>query len=426
MYINSVRTDHFHSNKYIVLFSIVDLLLLPPLPVVRLPLSLLLITVWVIYNLPTLCKNPSFKWFIVFAIIAVLSIVSGFARLRENDILLLNGLYSVLILIFFMCQIYFSQQFMRRNLSIKVILYCFLSVSVLLAILYWLSPQAFFSLRALISIGETEIIFQERVINRFTLFFSDPNNAGAAFVIVMAFFILIEKIKGLPLFVTVIAVLFLVLSTMSVTALALYFMTLLFCVVINIDAISRKTVWCLIFCFLGSMLIALVLFINQDIDPRLEEVQIFTEMITRIGFNVGSDVVFAGGRFDIWLSTILSFNIVEFIFFGVGPMLASGGQALAPHNGHLYLLYGFGLIGYLIIIKHFFILPKSASIDSYGVLLPIFMIFSMNTALQDFRFGVFMALVSGLLSAKEFQNNEERACRKQCNYRYHPSLLQIN
>ena len=69
------------------------------------------------------------------------------------------------------------------------------------------------------------------------------------------------------------------------------------------------------------------------------------------------------------------------------------GVAVSPHNGHLYILYSYGLLAYLLFMYVFFRKRKHVRWCEMMFMIPLFICFTINIGLLDARFSFYMAAI---------------------------------
>jgi len=228
------------------------------------------------------------------------------------------------------------------------------------------------------------------LIHRFTSTYSDPNNAAVSFIAVYAFLIFNIKLNQREFIYLSLATIFITVSTMSSTGFVL--LGFVFLLVI-INYMTRKKTYRIK--SINSLLIKIIIFlfclpliyyaINRFLSSDVVETALY-----RISINS------TNSRFKIWGTLLSSENIFKYIIFGKGGTILLNKVPFKPHNGHLYLIYNYGILAYLIFIYIFFRIRKLSLLKKYSFLFVFFMGFTRNVGIYEPRF---INLLSLLVSA---------------------------
>lgn len=377
----------------LALFCIVDMLMLPYIRVLSCSAAMLLVVFWYFVNV----REVALKREIYVAIIMIiLSVVIGFVQTKA-----VSGLSVAFIIIFaflvfsFLRNRLITEQFKK---AVSVILFVYITFVFVLALLYIAKPSAFFSVRSFWTMSGTEITFTEMVINRYTFLYSDPNNAGCCFVAILAYVLFCEKHKTATYLYYICALVVSVVVTFSVQA-VLALVIVVFAAVFTKSGATRQ----IRKIFIGMFAVAVVVFLlNFD---RIMNSSVVKSLLFRVG---NSNLSTGGGRMSFWKATIENALSWYNIFVGKGAVMDTAGKTYLPHSGHLYTTISFGLLTNIVFCKTFFLLPRGSKLKYYIILLPLFLIFTINTGVADYRFVCTLVLLSACVNATVEAEHDQR------------------
>ncbi|MBR2329730.1 MAG: hypothetical protein IKA40_00630, partial [Clostridia bacterium] len=273
-------------------------------------------------------------------------------------------------------------------------------------------PQTYFDIRAVFTMNGAKINFHSRNMNRFTFIFSDPNNAACAYVGILAYLVLFEKInKPTELVFTFVSAGICVVTTFSLTGALMLAALLVALLIIRYE--TKKT--CLyVMGGLAAAVVVVVLGAWIFAGASILENEIIAAAIKRFS---NQSVGTAGGRVSFWEKTINSalewYNIV----IGKGAVIDGKGVEYLPHSGHLYLLISYGLPVNIVFYLTFFKVDKKNLWNTLVVLMPLFMAFTINTGLGDYRFMTVMTLLIAYIQHHNNPKPEKRKCLYEQNIR---------
>lgn len=368
----------------LALFCIVDMLMLPYIRVLSCSASMLLVVFWYFVKV----REVALKKEIYIAIILmILSIVIGFAQTKKVPSLSVAFIMIFAFLMFsFLRDRLMTEQFKK---AVSIILFVYITFVFALALLYIAKPSTFFSVRSFWTMSGTEIKFTEMVINRYTFIYSDPNNAGCCFVAILAYVLFCEKHKTITYLYYICALLISVVVTFSVQSVLALAIVVFAAVFTNSGATRqiRKI-------FIGMFVIAFAVFLLNF--NKIMSSSVVKSLLFRVG---NSNVSTGGGRMSFWKATIENALSWYNIFVGKGAVMDATGKIYLPHSGHLHTTISFGLLTNIVFCKTFFLLPRNSRLKYYIVLLPLFIIFSINTGVADYRFVCTLVLLSVCVNA---------------------------
>lgn len=360
---------------------------------------MLLIVVWYIFNFKKIRVDK--ELYVAFGlslcaitstIFAVLIFPEHVEVYGESDVLVWrNNIVNLAILLYAVAVYFFYKHLMdtyRFNISYLLLFYLAFVFS--LAVPYFFEPLLYFQLRSLWTLSGNVITFEEfSSIYRFSGILSDPNNAAVVFSAVVAYLIFNQKAKQIHAYGLFLVLLFLTICTMSSTGFILFALLAVFYVLHVLSSSSLDKV--IIFSFFCLLALALYPIVSK---LGFLESEVLATALERLSENSSES------RFKIWKDLIFNERIVYHFFVGGGATLIIDGELVKPHNGNIYLIYAFGFWGYLFFLYIFFRRRYDLPLRFYYFIVLLFLGFSVNVGLYDFRFTMILALLVADYSSK--------------------------
>lgn len=383
-------------------FIIFDILFLPflkPLPVIS---SMILVIYWFFVNHTKILRDKRFLLILVILFFAIISVVYAFFKIP--GVVFYDGVYAnrnidnfitlSLLFIFFMYFIFFKLcSSPQLHVLVNLLMY-YLFFNFFLAIIFWLDYQLFFSVRNIWTFGSASLEVGEfSSITRFTGVFSDPNNASVAVVAVYSF-LMICRFSVKKFVVLSFITLFVVISTMSSTGAIAYSFAFFSLVIYSIFFYKVRVFY--VFYLLLFLLIFIFSILASDFFKYLEDFRVVATALDRFENNS------ADSRLQkIWLY-FSSDELLYTFLVGQGGSIFLDGISNKPHIGHLHLMFNYGLYSWLIFLFVFFMIRFNRPLALYLPVFIIFIGFSVNTAIIDFRFALLSALLLGAYHSSFF------------------------
>lgn len=376
-----IRINREATTHYISLLCIVDVLFFPYLRVLSSTVSMFVLALWCVLNLHTVMR---FRTEISITLIIILSTFIGIALYNNY-----SGITNSVMLVYAVFLNAFIVRF-GRKIDIGKILKAYLFFSSLFAVLYLVLPQLYFNVRSIWTMGNTEISFAVRTINRFTLFYSDPNDAANIYVGILVFLILYtEEKKTLNMLLYIALSMVCIISTVSISGMLSFLIC--FAALLFFNSKNRTFVRTII----GCAIIVLVIIAVFGIPRNLVSSDIIGSYLKRFELNTSDNSY--GGRTIKWKNAIENcFSYYNFII-GKGGVYDNLGKVFLPHSGYLYMLISYGLPSVFLYHKVFFSQAKLLKIKYYIALIPFLMIMLMNTGIGDFRYLSTMAILTAYI-----------------------------
>lgn len=374
-------------DKIIFFICVIDILFFPYIRIVSASLSMMLLPIWYLFNLKKIKLSFEFKITMLLVSIVILSVSLFTINSPYSSLFMSSNITnSVILLIGFLYYFFFKYYFENNHRPLKKLLMLYTTFGTILAGIYLASPSLYFQVRSFWTLNGNSIEVNDSLtIHRFTSTFSDPNNAAVAFVAIMTFLLLNQKTNLLQSVFAIGATTIIVSATMSSTgfillalSLSFYFARLI--LTKKLLQINRATLLYLSIMFLLAPFLVWMMFNFAGSDVA----QLALERVSNNS---------AESRTDRWLKLLESENIFKYILYGMGGTIIVDGIAFKPHNGHLHLIYNYGMVVYAIFIYIYFRKRKHTSWHSHFFLVPFFLGFTVNVGIYEPRFITLLALL---------------------------------
>lgn len=382
---------------------IIDILFLPYIRVLSASISMILVPLWFLFNLNKIKINKEFKLFFIMLFFMTLSLV--FSTIKHPDFLKANITTMIIIIYGFLYYFFFVFCFKRSVITLKNFFIAYIAFGVILSLIYYVDAAIFFRIRTIWTMSGNIIDANDMaMLYRFTSTFSDPNNAATVFVAVFTFILFNNKLSMKQTLFVFLGITFIIINTMSNTGFILLGITLFISTfsVIKKSIFSKFKVSSIVYIII---LILLLIPLVYYLFPEFMDSSVVSTSLTRVrGNSVDS-------RITIWGNLLRNENIFKYILYGMGGTVALNGNAYKPHNGHLHLIYNYGMIAYAIFMYTFFKIKKDVQINRYFCLIPFFLGFSINVGIYEPRFINVLAMLAAWCSSVinlDMGNNKEK------------------
>jgi len=373
------------NKKHIIpALCILDVMLLPYIRFLSCSISMLVLLVIYVLDAKHTISNRDLMMLLI---TVAASLFVGIVVFKSTA-----GINSAAILVFSFMLLYYIKPWLYKESIrsfLQKLLMVYLFVAMVLALIYTFMPGVYFSIRSFWTMSATEIEFVDRIINRYTFIYSDPNNAGCMFIAIMAYLLLFTKRNLWMTIYCIVVPTICVISTFSVTAVAMLLAVYALLIVANLR--QKKKIQYVLIVALILVLVMFFVVISGVLMPLIEG-EMVQSLLTRIELNQRTGTSL-GGRSDYWEETIE--KAVEWynIFVGKGAVIDALGNVYTPHSGHLFLLVSFGFLSNILVYKNMCWIDRRARWIDYIPMLPILAILTINTGISDYRFMTMYALI---------------------------------
>lgn len=395
----------YNLEKTLFYFCIIDMLFLPYIRFLSIKASMIIVAIWYLNGgFKKAFTRKSFNRFLMFIILSSISVLLGTVINYQNYgttyLLVSNAKIIVITWFSYLFLYYYIYNFKKYNIKLEKILIFYLSFAFVSAILFWVDPQTFYDLRRFWTLGNENILFLNISTTRFMHIASEPNNFSAMIIAIVAYLRYVEEISRIKMYYVYIISYIIIVTAMSTTGMFMFISLIIIGLFQKRKTVTRiKLSKILIFSINIFVLFILIIFFKENILSFFSS-DVFKSAQLRYDSYLKNNN-YSGSRIRIWNNLLNSINIIKYIIVGRGTNIISKGISYKPHNGHLFLIYGYGMIAYLMYMFEFFIPKKNTPIKNYlAVTLPFLIIFTMNTMLGDLRCVFLFVLLLAKVVAK--------------------------
>ena len=397
--VNKLKIDQKLSKRKVVYFCILDVLLMPYFPRINILLSMIILIFWYIKKINQLIKDREVWLILIFGIFGILSIIIGcfykHTNYQTKEIFFTNFIYFAICFYSVLYLYFFKINLVKYNININIIFKIYIFITALFACIYWINPYLYFQIRSHWTINQMDIESINLFINRFTFIESDPNSISCIICSMFLYLLFTNSVDKIDGIFMILLVGISVIASMSTTGIIMYIFTILMMMIkfisdtfkegrkyiSNVDLI--KKLFKFLLPIITVLLFSMLLMKNYDV---------FFSALSRYQSNYDSNSL--GGRTEIWKEFFTDFILSNYIFVGKGHMIFNNFNALyAPHNGHFYLILSYGFIGYLVYIYLMFRKVKKVKMTIYISIIPLFVLFTINTLVIDIRAAFALSLI---------------------------------
>ena len=379
-------------QRFFAYFCLVDILLLPYFRPLHMLFSMPLVLVWLVRHVHLLKHKADFYLLLGFLLAAAASVARGYfmdqSTLGANVTALAPCVFSMVYFLFFRYEIGW------RQLRVKRVLCVYIGVAALFSLVYWLSPSAFFAMRTHWTLSGRAIVFETMLINRFTFLMSDPNSIGCVICSMLLYLFLCERLQTYQRLLLLGAAALIVLSTLSTTGVLMLLATLctLGFFALRLKVKRRARAWYYVYFALTALVLcAAYAFMRRHVD-------LLQAALTRYGLNLESATL--GGRTLKWRQALAGFRLTDYFFAGKGSALNGYNASVQPHNGHIHLVLSYGVLAYCAMGAVLFRKRRGIPWRQYLCILPLFVLFTINTLVGDYRALLCLSLMAALAAQR--------------------------
>ena len=360
-------------------FSVFDILFLPYMSRMAMAYSQIPIFIWFLLQKRNIFNRKDFSAYRIFSYMIIVSTFISIYTIPES--LFFNGIsenvkrmfqYIMNMSFFF----FFIHIFETYIVSIKKYLLGFLLYVAVLGALYLFDFNLFIEIKEYLNPKDAllEILDDSTgYIYRFSFLWSDPNNIG--YIIIAIYTFLCCNISfSISRFLTLsLLIVFCLILIMSSGSWICYISS--FCLILIFN-IKRRFSLTKLFFVLTLFGLVLCLFLVVDF-TFLEEYMNLA--LDRFESN-SSD-----SRTKIWIDFLENKNIFQYVLWGNGSNIYIDGLLRRPHNGHLYLIYAYGFVAYIMFL---FMFRKRfhTTWKEYAFMLPLLFGFTINVGINEQKF----------------------------------------
>lgn len=381
------RTLNF--EKYLLLFTIVDILFAPYVFFLATTYSQFIVFIWFIMKDKQFFYKREVKlyyWILAFILLSVF--ISMFVvpsnqlsfYVIEN---LKRGLNIGLAVSYYF---FFYYMFKEANIRIEKWLFVFVVFVTVWGVLYYMNINLFLSLKVLFNPRDatmTNLVLGNFFL-RFNYIWTDPNNVGYTLVAVVSFLIINKGVNNIQLIISVLCLLFCLLLIMSAGSIASAVVFIPLAYIIRLRN-SRS--------FVNFVMIAVSLVVIGYIVQKYYSDFASSEIGERATLRLENKNESGDTRPLIWKELFESKNLLLYLFAGEGTILFVNGQPYSPHSGHWVFIFGYGMIAYFFYLYIIFRKPRWQKWKYYIYILPFFLCFTINIGIGELKFAAIMYMM---------------------------------
>ncbi len=396
----------FNKEDFLLYFVVIDILFLPYVRVLHVSISMLLFPFWFAANLKNLNRRKEFTVSVMFLSLGLVSLLVGSIMYTQ----LSGSILTDYVILFFsiLYYLFFSEHIKKQQYNFGNIFFVLMVFATLMAVFYRISPQGYFNIRANWSMSGTAITYVDGFYNRFTFIESDPNSIGSILSAMMIYILLIDhQMKKWKKYLSVALTGIVVIITISATALIVYIGSIVICILFSKWKVPTGRMSRIGLAAISSIAVAAVLFLLYARSRGLFQVNTLEYISTRVGTNISSGTM--SGRTIIWADIIRTFDWGNYIIVGRGKPISAAGILRKTHNGHLHMILSYGFIAYVLFLYIFFRKKKNQPLKKHLPLIPLFLLFSVNTVISDYRALMAFSLLAAIC---HFEGNKQDISQK--------------
>lgn len=382
----------FVLNQHFTFWLIViDILFLPYFNVVVIPLSYFVILIWIIKHYHQIMREDEIKIILLCMLLMFISTILGTVANFPYGVLGDNFKRLIQYYFAFGYYFFFKDYLSKNKIDLKNVLWFFVIFVVLLAIVFQSDLSLFVRISTIWNKGNAynTSMIQNAIFgytNRYNFIWTDTNNIAYAITGVVMFMLIFCKTtlgEKILLFMFNVFVLFCCMSSGGWIGFAISWALYIFYEIFSGRLFFRYTSKKSIIITL-IVIIAICICIFQGYLSTLLNSDLVNAAMERLKNNEES-------RTAIWMRILQRESIFKYVLWGQGSEIYINGLAVATHSGHLYWIYAYGFISYIIFIQKFFWLGLK-KIKRYIPLISFFLCFTMNTMVGEQKLLIILIL----------------------------------
>ncbi|WP_158257972.1 hypothetical protein [Sphingopyxis lindanitolerans] len=356
----------------------IDLLFLPFLLPVPVPLSFAVLPIWLLSLRPERISAGAVIA-IIGAMFAIFSYILGINSTPGiDDSSIRRSAYTAIIIFMFGTYVAGSMtNFRTFHLHIHILRLYLIFVFLLSIIFFWRFDD-YFLVRQFWAFGDNvDIADNLNTLTRFTGTLSDPNNLAVSTVAITAFLVFFAPQQVGRNIAAMAMTAVIVIASMSSTGIICYA-----ALIVAFITGSRLKTGPRILLLLGSVIVGIAIY---DI---VKNTDVFALASQRVA-DTDSE-----SRLSRWQLALDSSKFLSSLIVGDGGTILLNGMEYKPHNGHIHVAYSFGLVCYIAFATIFFRVYRIRDWRHYLFLAIIFTGFTVNVGIYEHRFaGIWVVLL---------------------------------
>ena len=370
---------------FLLLFA-ADILFLPIILPIPVPISALVIAPWYLISIG---KVP--KALLSLCILGIVLVLASYLLGQNNyvsgaETYLERFVNTGILMFMFGSYALVQTDVAEREKVLEYTLLGFIVFSFVMSLIFFASPNLYFAIRSFWTFSGDEIFYTDlTTLVRFTGILSDPNNMACATIAIAALLVFRKPTALIRNLFIIIAISIIAVACMSITGflvLALFIGSYVAFGRFFQDAIRNTTMRVAIMVLIGLVF--------AGVYTLIRDTAVFALAMER--FESGD----VDSRLSRWLIVFDTGKILSSAWFGDGGSIIWLGRDYRPHNGHLFIIFSFGVFAYALFMYIFFYRPLRAEWRTAIFLLVMFVIFTVNVGIYEHRFAGIWVMLTAL------------------------------
>lgn len=364
--------------ELIAYFALFDLLFMPYMPLIMIPISSPIIIVALL--LWGKFRKGRYFWLVIcFIILALISsFISIFIVPPEYQMQNFKRVLQLFIVFSYYFYFRWVQDHINPNINYNRIIYAWLFYMLVLIVWFFIDPMSAYYIRDYIYTTSPPLIDYTIQVGRFCYLYTDPNTVGYLLLIVICFLMFCyQRVKHNQKIFLLIMIGLTLIATQSKGVMVSIFFIVMFELIyflrlkgVNILVSIKHHLGKVI--LMGLCLFLLIYFSSAFYGTVADEV--VNRSVERL-----QDFSYEGGRLSNYTYIYENGCKTGFVV-GQGYTLLVDGDIFKPHSDHIRMICSYGLIAYLLIL--YFLFSKVFFRPS-RFLIPAFMAFSVNSLIDE-------------------------------------------
>ena len=388
-------------EKYLLIFTLVDILFAPYVFFLATTYSQFFVFLWFILKDKRVFQRKELKFYYYIMFFIGLSVIISLFTIPNHFLgeyvfdNFKRGLNIVMAISYYF---FFSYFFKSRDVKLEKWIFALLIYVTLWGVLYYLNMSLFITIKRFFNPFDSVtnvFVLNTDFFNRYNFIWTDPNNIGYTIVGVVAFLIINKKTSNIVLIISVLALLFILLITMSGGSVLTAFLVIPVSLLVRFQ--NSLNLWSRLFLILS---IVAAIYLTSKFSSQLTGSEIGETAILRLEDKTETEEP----RLRIWKRLFEAKNVLLYSFAGEGSNLFINGKPYPPHNGHLAFIFGFGIICYYMYVYLFFRKSKTQRWIDLLYITPFLLCFTLNVGIGELKFAAIMYM---LVAYSRTQNKEQ-------------------
>lgn len=380
-------------ENFLLLFVLVDIFFAPYVFFIATTFSQLFVFIWFIKKNKSVFHQNELSFYYLIGVFVVVSVfVSLFTipTLFAEEYLVENIKRGLAFYMAISYYFFFSYMVKRKKFAFEKWIYALVIYISLWGLLYFINMNTFLAIKPFFNRADPftngAMVSDPDYFNRFNFIWSDPNNIGYTIVGLAAFLIVHRRTSNVIVVTAVLATLFVVFITMSGGSI------ISAAVVLPLALFMRFKTSASIKSFLVILIsIITISGITISYSDQILGSEIGETTVARLEDKTETEEP----RLEIWNRLFENKNVLYYLPAGEGIMIFLKGRPFSPHNGHFMLIFGFGVLCYLLYMYLFYRKSRAQQWSDFLFIFPFLLCFTLNIGIGELKYAaIFYILVA--------------------------------